>query len=150
MAATTESEIVTRMRADLTEATRQRDQVRLDTIRMALDGFTQEEVARNRAELSEQDRVVILGKQIKQRNDAAEIFRNAGRTELADKETRQAEILRAYMPQMLGDDEVREQVSRLIAEHGKVFKTIMPLAAKELRGRADSRRVSEIVHEMTA
>jgi uncharacterized protein YqeY len=138
------------MRADLADATRQRDQVRMDTIRMALDGFTEEEVARSRAELSEQDRVVILSKQIKQRTESAEIFRNAGRAELADKETRQAEILRAYQPQMLNDDEIRTLVSKLIAEHGKAFKTIMPLASKELRGRADSKRVSEIVREMSA
>jgi uncharacterized protein YqeY len=69
---------------------------------------------------------------------------------LADKEMRQAEILRAYQPQMLNDDEIRALVSKFIAEHGKAFKTIMPLASKELRGRADSKRVSEIVREMTA
>ena len=95
---TTESEIVKRMRADLTEATRARDQIRMDTIRMALDGFTQEEVARSRAALSDLDRAVILDKQIKQRLESAEIFRNAGRAELAGKETRQVEILRTYLP----------------------------------------------------
>ena len=86
----TASEIVTRMRADLNDATRQRDQLRMDTIRMALDGFTQEEVARSRAALSEQDRIAILDKQVKQRTEAADIFKNAGREELYEKEMRQA------------------------------------------------------------
>lgn len=147
---TTESEIVTRMRADLDEATRQRDQVRMDTIRMALNGFTQEEVARSRAALSEQDRVTILEKQVKQRVEAADIYRNAGRAELAEKETREAEILRAYMPARLTDDDIRAVVAALITQHGKEFKAVMPLASKETRGRADGKRVSEIVREMTA
>ncbi|MDE3231475.1 MAG: GatB/YqeY domain-containing protein [Chloroflexota bacterium] len=144
------SEIVARMRADLIDATRQRDQVRMDTIRMALDGFTQEEVARSRAALSEQDRVAILDKQVKQRVEAAEIFKNAGRDELYQKETRQAEILKSYMPARMTDDDVRAIVAGLIAEHGKQFKSVMPLASKATRGLADGKRVSEIVREMTA
>ncbi len=144
------SEIVSRMRADLKDATRQRDQIRMDTIRMALDGFTQEEVARSRAALSEQDRVVILDKQVKQRIESAEIFKSAGRDELSAKETRQAEILKSYMPTRMSDDDVRELVSKLIAEHGKDFRTVMPLASKATRGLADGKRVSEIVREMIA
>jgi len=146
----TASEIVARMRADLNDAMRQRDQVRMDTIRMALDGFTQEEVARSRATLSEQDRVAVLNKQVKQRMESAEIFKSAGRQELFDKEMRQAEILKSYMPARLSDDEVRALVEKLIAEHGKEFRTVMPLASKATRGLADGKRVSEIVREMTA
>lgn len=144
------SEIVARLRADLGDAIRQRDQVRMDTIRMALDGFTHEEVARNRAALSDQDRFAILDKQIKQRLESADIFRQAGRAELADKETREAEILKGYLPARLTDDEVREIVAKLITEHGKEFRAVMPLAAKATKGLADGKRVSEIVREMTA
>lgn len=144
------NDIVSRMRADLNDAVRQRDQVRMDTIRMALDGFTQEEVARSRAALSEQDRIAILNKQVKQRTEAADIFKNAGREELFQKETRQAEILKSYMPARMSDDDVRAVVSKLIAEHGKDFRIVMPLASKETRGLADGKRVSEIVREMTA
>jgi hypothetical protein len=144
------SEIVSRMRDDLKDAIRQRDQVRMDTIRMALDGFTHEEVARNRAALTEQDRVAVLDKQVKQRIEAAEIFGNAGRAELAAKETRQSEILKSYMPARLSEDEVRALVATLIAEHGKDFRKVMPLASKATKGLADGKRVSEIVREMTA
>lgn len=144
------TEIVARMRADLNDAIRQRDQVRMDTIRMALDGFTQEEVARNRAQLTEQDRIAILDKQVKQRVEAAEIFKNAGRAELYEKESRQAEILKSYMPARMSDDDVRAIVAKLIAEHGKEFKSVMPLASKATRGLADGKHVSEIVREMTA
>lgn len=144
------SAVVARLRADLGDAIRQRDQVRMDTIRMALDGFTHEEVNRNRAALSDQDRFAILDKQIKQRLESAEIFQQAGRAELAAKETREAEILKGYMPARLSDNEVRELVAKLIAEHGKEFRTVMPLASKATKGLADGKRVSEIVREMTS
>lgn len=146
----TSSDIVSRLRADLLDAVRQRDQVRMDTIRIALDGFTQEEVARSRATLSEQDRIAILDKQVKQRNESSEIFKQAGRDELAAKEAREAEILKSYMPARMTDDDVRAVVSKLIAEHGKEFRTVMPLASKATKGLADGKRVSEIVREMTA
>ncbi len=150
MAENTTPDIATRLRADLNDAIRQRDQVRMDTIRMALDGFTQEEVARNRAALTDQDRVAILDKQVKQRLEAAEIFKQAGRAELAASETRQAEILQSYMPARMSDEDVRQVIAALIAEHGKEFRTVMPLASKATKGRADGKRVSEIVREMTA
>lgn len=144
------ADIVSRMRADLKDAIRQRDQIRMDTIRMALDGFTQEEVARSRATLTEQDRVAVLDKQVKQRMESAEIFKNAGRDELYQKESRQAEILRSYMPARMSDEDVRELITQLIAEHGKDFRTVMPLASKATKGRADGKHVSELVREMTA
>lgn len=150
MAENTTPDIATRLRTDLNDAVRQRDQIRMDTIRMALDGFTQEEVARNRAALTDQDRVAILDKQVKQRLEAADIFKQAGRAELAANETRQAEILQSYMPARMSEDDIREVINTIIAEHGKDFRTVMPLASKATKGRADGKRVSEIVREMTA
>jgi uncharacterized protein YqeY len=145
-----------RLRADLKDALRQRDQVRMDTLRLALGAFHNEEVARtdsahkqHRQPLTEQDRLSLIEKQIKQRDEAARIFRENNRPELAEKEEREAQILRAYMPERLSDDEIRALVQALIAEHGKDFRKVMPLASRETRGRADGRRVQEIVHELT-
>ena len=137
------------LRNDLKDATRQRDQVRMDTIRMALTAFRNEEVARSRQALSEQDRFTLLDKQIKQRHEAAELFRKGNRPELAEKEEREAQILAAYLPARLTDDEIRAVVERLIVDQGKDFRKVMPLASKETKGRADGKRVSEIVREMT-
>ena len=139
-----------RLRNDLKDATRQRDQVRMDTIRMALTAFRNEEVARSRQALSDQDRYALLDKQIKQRRESAELFRQGNRPELAEKEEREAAILVAYLPARLNDDEIRAVVARLIEENGKDFRKVMPLASKETKGRADGKRVSEIVREMTA
>ena len=138
------------LRADLKDAMRAHDQVRMDTIRMALTGFRNEEVARSRAALSEQDRMNILDKQIKQRHEAAVLFRSGNRPELAEKEEREAEILLAYLPARLTDEQIRSIVAQIVAEHGTEFRAVMPLASRETKGRADGRRVQEIVRELTA
>ena len=144
------SAIEERMREDLKAASRQRDQLRMDTIRMALDAFHQEEIARMRQPLTEQDRWTILDKQLKQRMDAIEIYRNANRPDKVAKEEGEAAILRQYAPTRMSDDEIRTMVAALVATHGKEFRAIMPLASRETKGRADGKRVQEIVRELTA
>lgn len=151
------SAIEQRLRADLAAAMRERDQVRMDTLRMALGAFHNEEVARtdtahrqHRQPLTEADRIALLERQIKQRDEAASLFRHGNRPELAEKEAREASLLQVYMPARLADDAIRAIVARLIAASGHDFKAVMPLAARETKGRADGKRVSEIVREMTA
>lgn len=139
-----------RIRDDLKDAARARDQVRMDTLRMALTAFRNEEVARSREALTDQDRVNLLKRQVKQREEAAKLYHDANREELAEKEEREAEILRPYLPADLGDDEIRTLVARIVEEQGKDFRKVMPLASKETKGRADGRRVQEIVREMTS
>lgn len=148
--ASSDQNLEERIREDLKEAARARDQVRLDTLRMALTAFRNEEVARSRATLSDQDRFNLLKRQIKQREEAAKLYHDANRDELAEKEEREAAILRPYLPADLGDDEIRALVARLVDEQGKDFRKVMPLASKETKGRADGRRVQEIVREMTS
>lgn len=142
---------------DVRTAQREHDQVRVDTLRMALNGFHNEEVARTDAKhaqfrkpLTEQDRLGILEKQVKQRDEAAAIYRTANRPELAEKEEREASLLKSYLPAKMSDDELRTLVSGLIAEHGKDFRKVMPAASRETKGRADGKRVQEIVRELTA
>ena len=153
----TKSPLEDRLRADIKDAQRAHDQQLLDTLRIALGVFHNEEIARtdkahklHGQPLTEEDRYALVEKQIKQRNEAAQLYRQGGRPELAAKEEREAEILKAYQPAQLGDDEIRALVAGLITAHGKEFRAIMPLAAKETKGRADGKRVSEIVREMTA
>ncbi|HEV2235836.1 MAG TPA: GatB/YqeY domain-containing protein [Ktedonobacterales bacterium] len=151
------SAIEARLRTDLIAAMKARDQVHVDTLRLALGAFHNEEVARtdsahkqHRQPLTETDRLALLEKQIKQRQEAAGFFRQAGRVESAEKEEREASILQAYLPLRMTDDELRALIAGLIAQHGREFRTIMPLASRETRGRADGKRVQELVRELTA
>lgn len=157
MAEAQASELETRLRADVQEAQRARDQVRLDTLRLSLNAIHLEEVARTDRDnpnygkpITEADRIAVLEKQVKQRNEAAAIYRQANRPELAEKEEREASIIQSYLPAQMTDDELREVINGLIATHGKEFKKIMPLAAKETRGRAQGARVQQMVRELTS
>lgn len=145
-----------RLRADQKDAMRQRDQVRLDTVRLALNAFHQEEVARTESKhprhgqpLTEADRVGLIEKQVKQRDEAAQIYRSAGRTEQAEKEEREAALLKVYLPAQLTDDELRAIVAEIAAREGKEFRKVMPAASRETKGRADGKRVQEVVRELT-
>lgn len=151
-----QSALEERLRQDVQTAARARDQVRVDTLRLALNAFHLEEVARTDAKhplhgkaLTEQDRLGILEKQVKQREEAAQIYRGANRPELAEKEEREAALLKAYLPKQLSDDELRALIADIVSREGKEFRKVMPVAARETKGRADGKRVQELVRELT-
>jgi uncharacterized protein YqeY len=138
-----------RIAADLKEAMKARDQVRVDTLRSALSGFTYKRTEAG-VELSESDELDVVRKQVKQRNDSAAEFEKAGRQELADKEKREREILMAYLPAQKSADEVRAMVKAIIAElpeGGRNQGAVMKVAMPQLKGVADGNLVRQIVTE---
>ncbi len=100
--------------------------------------------------LSEADCMKVLEQEIKKRNQAIPLYRQGGRTDLADKEQHELEILQVYLQSsQLSDEELRAVVSRIIDANGKEFRKVMPLAAKETKGHADGARVQRLVRELT-
>jgi hypothetical protein len=146
-----------KLRKDIQDAQRARDQLRLDTLRMALGAIHNLEVARTDRKnqeygqpLTEGDTLRVLEQEMKKRQQAIDLYKQAGRLELADKEQQEANILSTYLQgSQLSEDELRDVVAKLIDMHGKEFKKVMPLAAKETKGRANGARVQQIVREMT-
>src|SRR5688572_24676956 len=98
------------------------------------------------------DPVEVLQRERKRRLEAAEAYRDGGRTDAADAEDREAEIISSYMPEQLSDEELNAIVGDAVAqsgasspqEMGKVMSAVMP----QVKGRADGRRVSAAVKEM--
>ncbi len=146
-----------KLRKDIQDAQRMRDQLRLDTLRMALGAIHNLEVARTDRKnpeygqpLTEADCQHVLEQEIKKRNQAIPFYKQGGRSDLVEKEQRELEILQSYVQgSQLSDDEVRAIVSRLVAENGNEFRRVMPLAARETKGRAEGARVQRIVRELT-
>ncbi len=144
------------LRKDIKDAQRARDQLRLDTLRMTLGAIHNLEVARTdrkNAEygkpLTEGDTLRVLEQEIKKRQQAIDLFKQAKRMELVEKEQKEADILSTYLQgTQLSEEELRGVVAKLIELHGKEFKKVMPLAAKETKGRANGARVQQIVREM--
>ncbi len=145
------------LRKDIQDAQRAHDQLKLDTLRMALGAIHNLEVARTDRknpeygqQLTESDCFKVLEQEVKKRSQAIPFYKQGGRNDLADKEQREMEILQAYIQStQMSDDELRAVVTRLVEEQGKEFKRVMPLAIKETKGRADGARVQRIVREMT-
>jgi uncharacterized protein YqeY len=145
------------LRKDIKDAQRARDQLRLDTLRMTLGAIHNLEVARTdrkNAEygkpLTEGDTLRVLEQEIKKRQQAIDLFKQAKRMELVEKEQKEADILSTYLQgTQLSEEELRDVVAKLIELHGKEFKKVMPLAAKETKGRANGAHVQQIVREMT-
>jgi uncharacterized protein YqeY len=145
------------LRKDIQEAQRARDQLRLDTLRMALGAMHNLEVARTDRKnpefgkaLTEADCLRVLEQEVKKRQQAIPYYKDGGRLEQAEKEQREMDILQSYLQgSQLSDDELRAVVARLIEEQGKEFRRVMPLAAKETKGRANGARVQQVVKEMT-
>ena len=92
----------------------------------------------------------VLEREVKMRDQAIPIYEKAGRKDLAEKERHEKEIIQAYLQStQMSDDDLRAIIERLVAEHGKEFRRVMPLAARETRGKADGGRVQRMVKELT-
>jgi uncharacterized protein len=141
------------LRADLTAAMKARDGTRTRTLRMALSSISNEEVAGDSArDLSDDEVLKILGREAKRRREAATAFADAGRTEQAAAERAEEEVLAAYLPAQLGDEELKAIVAAAIADTGasgpsgigQVMKAVTPTIA----GRAEGSRVAALVRSM--
>ncbi|MGH2481323.1 MAG: GatB/YqeY domain-containing protein [Ktedonobacteraceae bacterium] len=145
------------LRKDIQEAQRAKDQQRLDTLRMALGAIHNLEVARTDRKsnqfgqpLTESDCFKVLEQEIKKRAQSIELYKQAKRDELAAKEQHEMEILQPYLAgAYMSEAELHTLIADLIAQHGKEFKVVMPLASKATRGKADGKLVSQLVREMT-
>ncbi|HTW83391.1 MAG TPA: GatB/YqeY domain-containing protein [Candidatus Sulfotelmatobacter sp.] len=141
-----------RITADLKEAMKARDQLRLDTLRSVLSAFNYRRIEAG-AELSADDQLGVVQKLVKQRNDSIDQFAKGGRTELVEKETRERDILAQYLPAQKSADEIRAVVRAALADlpadarnQGALMKVVMP----QLKGVADGNEVRRIAGEELA
>ena len=107
------------LRADLTTAMKERDQVRTSTLRLTLSAVTAAETSgANRGELDDAGVLAVIKAEVKKRNESAEIYAKAGRTEQAEAETSEAAVLSAYLPAQLDDDALAAVVAEEVAAAG--------------------------------
>jgi|SRR5581483_8427146 uncharacterized protein YqeY len=146
-----------RLQEDQREAMRARDERRLSAIRMLRAAITNYEIARTDRKhpqygkpITEEDLLGVVQKEISQRREALQFAEQANRADLAEKERTELAVLESYLPKQLSREEIRTEVEALIAEHGRDFRKVMPIAAQRLRGRAEGRLINEVVRELTA
>ncbi|MGH3722393.1 MAG: GatB/YqeY domain-containing protein [Pseudonocardiaceae bacterium] len=111
------AELKDRLRADLSTAIKSRNTVTVATLRMALTAITTEEVSGTTArELSDDEVLAVLVREAKKRREAADVFAEAGRDELATRERAEGEVLAHYLPAQLSDDELGALVAGAIED----------------------------------
>lgn len=143
------SELKARLQADLNAARKQRDKLRTLVVSTALSDVRNKEIDQG-GDLDDEGVIEVITRAIKQRRDASEQMRAAGRPELADKEDEQSSVLAEYLPEGMSEDEVRALVREIIAggvgEMGPLMGQVMP----KIRGRFDGKEANRIVREELA
>ncbi len=142
-----------RLAADLKDAMRSRDQTRMLAIRAVKTAITESKVSGAEArDLTDQDVLAIIAKQIKQRRDSAAEFAKGGRPDLVAQEEAEIAVLQVYLPEQMDEAAIRQRAEAVIAELGvtdmKGMGPVMKRLSAELRGQADGQTINRIVREL--
>ncbi len=140
-----------RLQQDLKESLKKKDTIRLNTIRSIINAIKNKEIDL-RKEVTEEEIYTILNSLAKQRRESIEQYEKGGRQDLVDQEKRELEIILEYLPEQLSEKEIEKIVKETIEEVGassmkdlgKVMKAVMP----KVKGRADGKKVNEIVRSL--
>lgn len=134
-------------------AMKEGDAAKRDTLRMLDSMIKNTEIEKLKKEegLNDEEVHSVIARAIKQRRDSVEQYKAGGRADLAEKESKEIEILSAYMPEQLGEDKIREIVKAVIAQTGASSKAdmgkVMGQAMGKLKGQADGNVVKKMVEE---
>lgn len=144
------------LRDELKNSMLAKNEIKTSVLRMLLSAINYYEIQKGGAgyEATDEDVLSVIQKEVKQHNDSIEQFKNAGRQDLVDKETKELEILKKYLPEQMSEEEIKKIVFETIAEIkpsgmqdiGKIMGALMP----KVKGKADGNLVSKIVRESLA
>ncbi|MCD7033049.1 GatB/YqeY domain-containing protein [Metabacillus sp. GX 13764] len=143
--------LLERLNQDMKQAMKNKEKDKLSVIRMLKASIQNEAIKQKKNELSEEEEVTVLSRELKQRKDSLQEFNNADRSDLADKVEIEISIVSEYMPEQLSEDEVLDIVKQTItetgaaskADMGKVMSAIMP----KVKGKADGSVVNRLVSQ---
>jgi uncharacterized protein len=143
--------LLDRLNDDMKQAMKNREKDKLSVLRMLKAALQNEAIKLGKSELSEDEELTVLSRELKQRKDSLQEFENAGRADLVEKTKAEIEVVQSYMPKPLTEEELLEIVKQTIAEvgasskadMGKVMGAIMP----KVKGKADGSLVNKLVQQ---
>lgn len=145
--------LASRLHEDLTAAIRAHDEFRRDTLRMVISAAYNES-KKARRDLTDDEVTQVLTREVKSRNESVEAYSAAGRTEAADKERAEIDVIRGYLPEQLDAAELERLVRSAVEESGATsardMGKVMALLMPKVRGRADGKQVSALVNAQLA
>jgi len=140
-----------KIQQDLKTAMKSGDRFKVDTLRGLIAQIKDERIKLRPKELQEKDVLAVLQRAVKRRKEAIELYKQGNRADLVEKEQKELEIIRQYLPEPMSREEVLTLIDQAIAEvqaasikdMGKVMGTVM----KKVQGRADGKEVQQLVRE---
>ena len=137
---------------DIKTAMKAKDKVRLQTVRSIKKAILEKEVElrpKGQESLTPEQEIELLSQQAKQRRDSIEQFNNAGRDDLAEKESQELAIIETYLPEQASEAEIEAIVEGIIADSGastlKDLGKVMGPAMQQLKGKADGKKIQALV-----
>lgn len=136
--------------SNMKEAMKSKDSVKLGTVRGVISAVKNQEIDLKK-ELSEEEILTIVSREVKKRKEAAVLYEKGNRPELKDKEIQEMKILQTYLPEQVSEKDLRHRIQEVIAEtgaegmkdFGKIMKTLVP----EFKGKADNSLIKELANE---
>ncbi len=138
---------------DLKQAMRAKDTNKLSVLRLLISAFNNEAISLKKKDegLTDDEELKVIKREVKKRKDSIEQYTAGGRSELADQEKKELEILQAYLPAEMSEEQVRKIVVEVVAEMGEIapsqFGQVMGQVMAKTQGQADGALVSRIVKE---
>jgi len=146
-----EEKLFGRIQEDLKVALKERDKDRASVLRMLISSLKNAQIE-NRGELSSEQEIQVVSSYAKKLKESIEQFEMGGREDLVERERKELEIVMGYLPKQLSEDEVTEEVQKVISELGaespRDIGRVMQEMMKRFRGRVDGKVVNRIVSEM--
>ena len=136
--------------SNMKEAMKSKDSVKLGTVRGVISAVKNQEIDLKK-ELSEEEILTIVSREVKKRKEAAVLYEKGNRPELKDKEILEMKILQSYLPEQVSEKDLRRRIQEVIDEtgaegmkdFGKIMKTLVP----EFKGKADNSLIKELANE---
>ena len=143
-------DLVNKFKEELVTAMKEKDKVKLSTLR-SVKGAMQLEIINKKREENDELLLDCINKQIKLRNDSIKEFESAGRTDLVESYQKEIDILKEYMPRMLSDDEISDIIDNAISKTGASTVKDLGLVMREItplvKNRCDMKKVTVLVRE---
>ena len=142
-----------RISTEIKTAMKKGDKLRLETFRFLRAQLQEKEISkRGKGGMTEDDQLAVLQNAVKRRKESIEMFEKGGRMDLVEKEKKELEIVQEYLPAQISAGEIENIVRSIVEKAGPLsqedFGKVMPLAMKELKGKAEGKTVQEIVRKI--
>lgn len=141
-----------KIQTDYIKAMKDKDPLKSGTLSFLRAQFKNLMIDKRQGNLSDEDVIAVMKKQVKQRKESIEQYEKGGRRDLADKELKELEILKSYLPDQMPEEELKAVIGEVIKESGatgiKDMGQVMKLVVSKVAGRADNKTISDIVRNL--